>query len=615
VALGDGSSHLTADFGYLGSAELGDLVWLDFDGDGAPDAGEPGLVNAEVTVTWYGADGVPGGGDDLILPTYITDTAGNYLATGLPDGEYGVEVTSGIPAGLVNSADEDADLDGQTDVSGLTSGSSHLTADFGYAGTGAIGDTVWWDLDGDGNQGVAEPGFSGIDVTLTWAGLNGVFGDADDAVFTTTTDGDGMYLFEYLPPGDFIVVVDETGLPAGVAQSADPDLALDGQSEVTLGLGQTDLAQDFGYRGAGSVGDYIWYDLNNDGVQDGNEPGVGGGEVLVTFFGPDGVIGGGDDVVFRATTDTAGNYTVPGLPSGFYSAAVDLATIPAGTTVTADLDGGDPEVTLFTLGAAEDKTDVDYPLVGDASLSGTVWNDVDADQVIASGEAGIPGVTVIVTWTGPVGPVVIAVESGPDGSWDLPTLPPGDYTVELDLATVPPGMSPTTPTDDSVTLPVGGHGVVDFGLAELVNLGSTVWIDTDGDGVVDFDESGIPEVLVNLYNEDGLLVAITETDANGNYLFADLLPGIYLVQIDPHSLPEEVRATFDRDGSPDLNTLVTLTGGTSILDANFGFQVSDDLPVTGFEAENALILGLGFMLLGAVLVTATRVRRRYSSAR
>jgi hypothetical protein len=265
-------------------------------------------------------------------------------------------------------------------------------------------------------------------------------------------------------------------------------------------------------------------------------------------------------------------------------------------------------LTRFTLGAAEDKTDVDYPAVGDGSLRGTVWNDVNGDTVIGADELGIPGVTVIVTWDGPAGPVEILVVSGLNGSWNLPTLPPGDYTVALDLTTVPSGMVATTGTDESVTIPAGGHEVVDFGLADVVDVGSMVWIDTNGDGVIDPDESGIPDVLVNLYDEIGLLVAIAETDVDGSYLFTDLAPGIYLVQLDPYSLPADARATFDRDGSPDLNTLVRLTTGADILDANFGFQVT--LPVTGIDADGIALWGVLMLLCGAVLAGAANLRRR-----
>ncbi len=607
VNLGDGASHVTSDFGYVGSAELGDFVWLDLNGDGVQDPMEPGLPAVEVTVTWYGADGVPAGGDDIVLPTYTTDATGLYTADGLPDGSYGVAVTAGVPAGLVNSYDEDLDLDDQTEVAGLVAGGNHPSADFGYAGTGSIGDTVWWDLDDDGSQGPGEPGLAGVDMTLTWAGLDGVAGTGDDVVLTTTTDGDGGYLFEHLPPGDYIVGVDEADLPAGMVQSGDPDATVDGLSAVTLGAAEANLDQDFGYRGLGSVGDFVWYDVNSDGTQDANEPGVADVIVTITFFGSDGVAGGGDDYELVAVTDADGDYLVPGLPPGPYSAAVDATTLPDGLSLAADLDGGDPAVTDFTLGASEDKADVDYPVVGDASLSGTVWNDIDGDQVADADEQGVPGVTVIVTWGGPTGPVVIEVVSGPDGFWNLPTLPPGDYTVLLDMASVPSGMAPTTPTLAILSLPVGGHEDVNFGLADLADLGSVVWIDANGDGVVDSGESGIPDVLVNLYDELGVLVDIAETGADGNYLFSNLLPGMYTVQLDLNSIPEELLATWDRDGSPDLNTVVDLTAGISVLDANFGFQVG--LPVTGLDVIWFALWGSLALLLGAGMATISRLRR------
>ena len=116
-------------------------------------------------------------------------------------------------------------------------------------------------------------------------------------------------------------------------------------------------------------------------------------------------------------------------------------------------------------------------------------------------------------------------------------------------------------------------------------------------------------MLINLYDMDGELVDIAETDADGNYLFTELLPGSYLVQLVPASLPEELRATYDRDGSPDLNTIVALSDGASILDANFGFQLSDDLPNTGFELHQFLLLGLLLMLLGMVLVVSVAIHR------
>ena len=604
VSLGDGENHLTTDFGYQGTAELGDTVWLDLDGDGIEDGGEPGIAGVEVTVTWYGSNGAPGGGDDVVFPPLTTDASGRYLATGLPDGNFGVAVTGGIPAGLVNSADEDSDLDSQTDVPGLGAGDSHLTADFGYTGTGTIGDTIWWDLDGDSVLDADEPGFPGVDVTLNWVGLDGIAGNADDQVFTTTTDTSGGYLFENLPPGSYEVVIDETDLPPGVFATADPDGGSDGTSALVLGDGEANLDQDFGYRGVGSIGDHIWYDLNNDGIQDLDEPGLGGVDVVVTYFGADGAIGGGDDIIFAVTTDAGGDYLVPGLPAGTYDVALDPASVPPGLIPSVDVDGGDPAVSTVVLGLGEIRDDVDFGVIGDASLGGTVWNDVDGDGVRDPGETGVPNVTVVVTWNGPDGPVEISVVTDVVGSWNLPTLPPGDYDVVLDEATIPPGTSPTTATSESVTLPVGGREVVDIGIAEVATLGSTVWIDTDGDGVPDTNEQGIQGVRVNLYDVDGNLVDSAVTDADGGYLFTDLTPGTYRVEIDAETVPSDLRATFDRDGSADLVTVVTVPAGSSVLDANFGFQVG--LPATGSDLIPYVWIGLIILLAGAALVLAAR---------
>lgn len=607
-ALTTGEIHLTADFGYNGTGSIGDVVWLDLNADSVEDAGEPGLSGVDLTLTWFGGDGVLGSGDDVVFAD-TTDATGNYLFPNLPAGEYTVVVDPAtLPSGVNQTFD--ADGIGTPDSSALTlaAGEDNLDQDFGYSGGASVGDTIWWDLDGDSSQQSGEPALAGIDVTLTFAGVDGVFGNGDDAVYTTTTDAAGTYLFTELPPGSFRVVVDEGDLPPGMTQTADPDGGADGQSTLSLVYGEADLAQDFGYRGIGSIGDFVWYDVNGDGVQDSDEPGVAGADVTVTYFGPDGVLGGGDDVAIAVMTDSTGNYTVPGLPAGGYEVALDTVTLPTGFTASSDIDGGDAAESTVILGASQVRTDVDFAVVGDASLSGTVWNDVNGDGVMDSGEAGIPGVSVVVTWDGPDGPVVIVMVSGADGSWNLPNLPSGDYTVELDESTVPADMSPTTPIDAAVTLPIGGSAVVDIGLAEVVTLGSTVWIDLNGDGVPDADEDGIPGVSISLLDTDGNVAATVVTDIDGNYLFTDLVPGTYVVQIDADTIPDELLPTFDRDGSPDLTTTVTLVGGDSILDANFGFQVG--LPYTGFNIEQFLLLALLAILFGMSLVVLSRRQHR-----
>lgn len=607
ISLGDGQSHLDADFGYAGSAEIGDLIWFDADGDGNAGATEHGLAAVAVSVTWYGADATPGNADDIVLPLYATDTTGHYQAGGLPDGNYEVVVVAGIPSGLTNSADEDGNLDSRSDVIGLSAGTTHLTADFGFAGTGSVEGGLWWDLDGDAIEDVSEPGLSSTAVTLIWAGFDGIFASGDELTDTATTTSSGSYAFASLPPGEYEILVDEGSLPSGVVQSADPDTTIDGATSFNLGPAETIADQDFGYRGAGSIGDLVWIDIDNDDIQDPAEPGVADIPVDITYLGPDGVSGGDDDVVFSSQTGADGHYLLSGMPSGFYLATTPGPPASLGLIAAGDLDGGDPLSTSFTLGAIEDKLTVDYRLVGDASLSGTAWNDRNSNGAADPEEVGVAAVSVTITWQGPTGQVEMTASTDPLGNWEAPGLAPGQYAVEVQSSTLPLGMTTTTPASYSLALTPAGAVGVDFGLAFLLDVGSAIWIDNDRDGVFDDDEPGIPNVLVNLYDETGVLTGIAQTDAAGHYLFADLLPGLYLVQIMRDTLPEQLLATWDRDGSADLNTLVDLTQGADILDANFGFQTS--LPVTGFNLAWFALWGALLTMGGVSLATAAALRR------
>uniref|UniRef100_UPI003F6C8844 SdrD B-like domain-containing protein n=1 Tax=Polaribacter sp. TaxID=1920175 RepID=UPI003F6C8844 len=124
---------------------------------------------------------------------------------------------------------------------------------------GSIGDTVWYDTDGDGIQDVGEPGLAGATITLVSKVPN------FEPNRTTTTDANGNYLFIELPKGSYTVQVDlstvTAGIPAGktpadLVQTYDWDsVGTPNRSTIILGLGETNLTQDFGYMvGSGNTG-------------------------------------------------------------------------------------------------------------------------------------------------------------------------------------------------------------------------------------------------------------------------------------------------------------------------------------------------------------------------
>lgn len=225
--------------GYVFSAEtgsIGDTIWIDANGNGNQDPGEPGIggVTVELDIDSNGT----------IDFTTVTNPDGKYTFNALAAGSYTVKVDTGtLPPGYVYipTYDLDGGLDNEASLV-LGSGQNRDDVDFGYRQEvpGSIGDFVWDDLNGDGIQDAGEPGFPNITVWL----YTDVNGPPD---YTTTTDADGLYIFDQLPADNYTVVVDSTTLPAGYFQTYDPDGILDSKTDVILTAGENRLDIDFGY--------------------------------------------------------------------------------------------------------------------------------------------------------------------------------------------------------------------------------------------------------------------------------------------------------------------------------------------------------------------------------
>jgi hypothetical protein len=207
------------------NSSLGDTVWLDENGDGIQDVGEPGIPNAKITLTGTNVNGNP-----VSLTTY-TDSNGHYLFPNVPPSNasgYAISVDpTSLPAGLAANPTYDENGTGtpNTTTVVLIGGIEYTTADFGYnwssinetdnnTGSGMIGDRVWIDANGNGKQDPGEPGQYNVTLQLITAGADGFFGTADDVVAaSTTTDYAGNYAFDSLNAGAYIIRIPSA--PAG----------------------------------------------------------------------------------------------------------------------------------------------------------------------------------------------------------------------------------------------------------------------------------------------------------------------------------------------------------------------------------------------------------------
>src|SRR6185295_3113684 len=79
----------------------------------------------------------------------------------------------------------------------VVSGTTNNCLDIGLHRPGAIGDYVWEDLNRNGVQEVGEPGVSNVVVRL--------YDCTNNVLASTTTSGNGLYLFTNLPPGGYVV--------------------------------------------------------------------------------------------------------------------------------------------------------------------------------------------------------------------------------------------------------------------------------------------------------------------------------------------------------------------------------------------------------------------------
>ncbi len=308
-------AFMEQDFGYSPSdgtgpeGVIGDKIFW-----GADQLGIPGVL---VTLT-----------DGTTTWTTYTDVNGYYTFGDLPAGTYTVTVdainfTTGHPLfDLVNSDDPDGGFNNTSTVTLSTENLVNLDQDFGYGGTGAIGDRIWSDADGDGLQDPSEPGLGGVTINLyTDPDGDGVF---DTLVATTVTAPDGSYIFDNIAPDAYVI---EVIPPTGYTPTGDPDYpgmtctTCDNKTTapILLAPGDVYVSADFGYQpevnyGA-VIGDKVWLDADADGIQDDGEPGIPGVTVALIFdANGDGMWDAGEPIIATTTTGQYGTYLFTGVP-------------------------------------------------------------------------------------------------------------------------------------------------------------------------------------------------------------------------------------------------------------------------------------------------------------
>ena len=606
----------TIDAGFYRPVSLGDYVWYDANANGKQDNGEEPVKG--VTVYLLDKDGNRVEGKDSVK----TDETGHYEFTDLTPGKYAVEFelpkeiaekykfTKAHQDQVDDTVDSDANENGKTDVKEVVvTGSTYLDNPNFDAGLVAknptepenpgdndkkvsLGDYVWYDDNANGKQDNGEEPVKGVTVYLLDKDGNRVEGTNP-----VTTDATGHYKFTGLMPGKYAV---EFVLPEKLAKeykftkahedqvddTADSDANEDGKTDVkeVVVTGSTYLDNpnfDAGLvakktptepENPGdkdkkvSLGDYVWYDDNANGIQDANESGVPNVTVIVKDAN-------GEEVK-RTITNADGAYRVDNLDNGKqYQVQFDKSTLPENYEFTqknvgnndaidsdADKNGLTPLDTVnfnndkgelpdnpnFDAGIVIKKPDAGAPLV---SLGDYTFIDMDKNNLQSVGDLVLPNVKVtvkrIITRDGKqveVAPTYLkdkqlitselSTITDSTGHYSFTHLVPGQYRVHFELpvgyffAQQGNGSKEAIDSDadqngwtnvkdvqvqtvkvDGLDNPHFDAGVqfnrVIPPVENAVSLGDFVWFDENADGLQSPGEKGVANVVVRLLDENG----------------------------------------------------------------------------------------------------------------
>jgi len=624
--LTNNDSNLLQDFGFDSNTAsmISGKLFRDWNGNGVQDAGEEAL--AGYTINLSGA----------ATATTTTDADGFYQFLNVTTtGNHTVTVTS-PPAGHTQTLDPDATLNSNTVVNVLA-GNAYLNRNFAYRPSGVLtlGDTVFYDWNGNGTQNVGEGGIAGIEVWLYEdANVDGVINAEDARIAITTTNVSGFYQFTGLASGNYIVHVHTTsvGFPTSFKATQDYDGLADSNAKVSLSASLATV--DFGYQptGTASIGNSVWLDANNNGLLDSGESGING--VSVQLF-RSGQTPGTDTPVATATTSGGGLYAFGNLPDGGYyvyipssnfSIGNSLAFLPWSSTTTNAgsnlIDSDDNGIQsalaaavtspLITLTVGQSNNTVDFGFTGTGSAGDFVFYDNNGNGGQDYGETGIPGVSVRIFLDAnqdgqadSPAPWATAITS--DGTGGIPTgfyqftiLAPSTYFIQVDTATLPTGLTYTADPDRS-GIPVGMAPVsppgdhadsyvpilmgasytgADFGYRPPGAIGDFVWLDLDQDGIADAGEPGLANVEVRITN--GVTTYNVLTDVGG-YWSATVADGNWTVSVPVTNFANGaplsgMLTTFDADGAGTANsTVIAITGGvvttpSGLIQGNLGID-------------------------------------------
>ena len=395
--------------------------------------------------------------------------------------------------------------------------------------------------------------------------------------------------FDMPPAGDDGVYV-PTRQYEGGDTAVDSNIDRNGRSEILrLGVvsnpdtsrleGQRDMTIDAGFVIPAALGDYVWIDLNRDGIQDPDEPGVNGVRVRLYTVDDSGKVSDAPlaETVTAAQEGKDGYYFFDNLTKGRYVVEFDITSLrndlglyQYGFTTanqgagdhpeTADsdaknaVDGNDRIMRTDVITLDYQQTDLtwDAGLVYYSALGGYAYDDRNYNDVQ---DLGIPltGTKVslyrVIDNVREEQPIATAVVDE-NGEYLFEYLLEGEYQVLFEYPEGYQAVLPNIGGDDAldsdvfetapdlnsgytqtIRLPANSISLHNDGGARLYGaIGDYVWLDANKNGIQDAGEEPVQNVTVYLQMREGgssiwKKVDTTKTNEKGYYVFESLKGG------------------------------------------------------------------------------------------